>query len=113
MFNLSKKHAVHRLLLKSDYIRYIPPSLNVVNGENNQIFSDIPREDSAISLKDSYLGKYFNVTQRTGAHAQYADGDHIRLVNLRPIALFNKYRLTSSNGKEIEEVDNAHVLCLL
>ena len=75
-----------------------------------KFFFDISREDSAISSKDSYLEIYFNVTHRIGAHA---DGDHIRLVNLRPIALFNKYRLTSSNGKEIEEVDNAHVFCLL
>ena len=27
--------------------------------------------------------------------------------------MFNKYRLTSSSGKEIEEEDNAHVICLM
>ena len=85
----------------------------MVNGENNQIFIDIPREDSAISLKDSYLEIDFSVTHRTGAHDRYIDDDHIRLVNLGPIALFNKYRLTSSSGKEIEELDNAHVICLM
>ena len=68
MFNLSQKFAVDRLILKSDYIRYKPPSLNLVKGENNQIFIDIPREDSAISLKDSYLELDFNVTHRAGAH---------------------------------------------
>ena len=30
-----------------------------------------------------------------------------------PIALFNEYRLSSSSGKEIEETDNAHVICLM
>ena len=44
-------------------------------------------------MKDTYIDLEFNVTYRAGAHAQYADGDHGRLVNLGPIALFNKYRL--------------------
>ena len=34
-------------------------------------------------------------------------------MNLGPIALFNKYTLTSSPGKEIEQIDNAHVICLM
>ena len=53
MFNISKKFPVDRLILKCDYIRCTPPSLNLVNGKNNQIFTDIPRDGSAISLKDS------------------------------------------------------------
>ena len=52
------------------------------------------------------------MTHRAGAHAPYADDDHTSLVNLGPIALFNKYRLTRSSGKETEEIDNAHVICL-
>ena len=100
MFKSPQKHAPDRPILKSDYIRYTPPSLNLVNGGNDQIFIDIPR-DSAISLKDSYLELVFNVTHRAGAHARYVDGDHIRLVHLGPIALFNKYRLASSSGKEM------------
>ena len=113
MFNLSQKHADDRPIQKCDYIRYTPHSLNLVNGENNQIFIDIPQEDSAILLKDSYLELDFNVTHRDAAHARYADGDHIQLVNLRPMELFIKYRLTSSSGNEIEEIDNAHVICLM
>ena len=112
MFNLSQKYAVGRSILKFDYIRYTPPSLTLVNGKNNQVLIDIPREDSAISLKDSYVEIDFSVTHRAVAHARYVDDDHIRLVNLGPIALFNKYRLASSSGKEIEEKDNAHVVCL-
>ena len=86
MFNLSRKHAVDKPILKCDYIRYTPPSLNLVNGENNQIFIEVPRKDSAISLKDSYIELEFSVTHRAGAHDRYADGDIIRLVNLCPIA---------------------------
>ena len=40
-------------------------------------------------------------------------GDHMRLVNLGPIAFFIKYRFTSSCGKEIEEIDDAHFICLV
>ena len=73
MFNLSQKHDVYRLILKCDYIRYTPPSLNLVNGESNQTFIDIPREDSAISSKVSYIGLHFSVTPRAGAYARYAE----------------------------------------
>ena len=64
-------------------------------------------------MKDSYIESDFNVTHRTGARSWYAGGDHITLVNLGPIAFYNKYRLTNSSGKEIGEIDNAHVICLL
>ena len=64
-------------------------------------------------MKHNYLELDFNVTHKTGAHARHADGGHIRLVNLGPTALFDKYRLTSSNGKEIEEFEKAHVICLM
>ena len=53
MFNLSQKNTADRPIFKCNYIRYTPPPLNLVNGENNQIFIDTPREDSANSLKDS------------------------------------------------------------
>ena len=62
-------------------------------------------------MKDSYLELDFNVNHRAGGHDRYADGDHIRLVNLGPIALFNRYRLTSSSGTEMEKINNA--ICLL
>ena len=113
MLKLSQKYAVDTPILECDCIRYTSPSLNLVNGESSQIFIDIPREDSATSLRDSYYELDFNVTHRAGAHAWCNDGDHIRLFNLGPIALFNKYRLTSSSGKEIEEIDIAHIICLM
>ena len=75
-------------------------------------FSDIPREDIAISWKDSYRELEYNVTHRAGAHAQQAHADHVRLKKIGPIALFIKYWLTNSSGKEIEETDKAHVICI-
>ena len=100
MLNLPQNYAIDRPIIKCDSLRHTPPSLKIVNGENNQIFTDIPRQESSIALKDSYLELGFNVTHGAGALARYADDDHIGFVNLSPIALFNKYRLTSSRGKE-------------
>ena len=77
------------------------------------MFKDIPREDSAISSKGSYLDLDFNGTPKFGGHARFANGGYLRLVNLGPIAFFNKYRLTSSSLKEIEENDSVHVICLM
>ena len=100
MFNLSRKHIVDRPILKCDYIRCNPPSINLVKGENNQIFIDVPKRDSANRLKDSYLESDFSVTR--GGHVRCVDDDHIRLVNLGPIGMFNEYRLPSSKGKLME-----------
>ena len=116
MFNLSQKYAADRPILKCDCFRYTPLSLNLVNGQNGeniQFFFHMLREDGAISLRERYLELDFNVTRRASSHARYADGDHIRVVNLGAIALFKKYRLTSSSGKEMDEIDNAHNICLM
>ena len=43
---------------------------------------------------------------------RYIDGDDIRLVNEGPIALFSNYKLQSSSGKHIEEINHAHIVCL-
>ena len=64
-------------------------------------------------MNDSYLDLNFEVTHRAGAYNRYVDNDHIRLVNLRPIALSIKYRIKISSGKEIKEIDKAHVICLM
>ena len=74
-------------MLKCDEIRYTPPSLNLVSGENNQNFTDIPREDSANSLKDSFLERDFSVTRTVGAYDGYDNGDHLGLVNLGPMKM--------------------------
>ena len=62
MLNISQRHAIDRPILNSDYIRFITPSLNFVNGENNQIFIDVTREDNAKSTKDNIVEIDFSVT---------------------------------------------------
>ena len=44
---------------------------------------------------------------------RYIDGEAIRLVNVGPIALFSNYKLQSSSGKHIEEINHEHIVCLM
>ena len=44
---------------------------------------------------------------------RYVDGDDKRLVNLGPIALISNYKLTTSSGKHIENIDHAHIVSLM
>ena len=48
---------------------------------------NIPREDSVISLLNSYLELNFDVLLAASGN-RYADGDNIRLVNLGPTSFF-------------------------
>ena len=50
MFNLCEKYEVHRRILKCDYIRYSPSEISTINTANSQIYINIAREDSVISL---------------------------------------------------------------
>ena len=52
MFNLSENYTVDRPVVKCDYISYTLPSVNLVYGEDIQIFIHLPREDCAVSLKE-------------------------------------------------------------
>ena len=94
MFNFSRK-CIDSPSSNCDYNRYTLPSLFLVNGEIIN-FYNIPRKDSAISLKDSFLELDFQVTRRAYGHAPQLDDAHIRLVNLGPFAIFFKYRVTST-----------------
>ena len=44
---------------------------------------------------------------------RYANGNDIRVVNPGPIALFSNYKLTTSSGKHLEEINNAHIIPLM
>ena len=44
---------------------------------------------------------------------RYVDGNDIKLVNLGPISLFDIYKLATSSGKHIEEINHAHIVCLM
>ena len=112
MFKLSEKYEVDRKILKCNYIRYSPSEISTINTPNSQIYIIIPREDSVIILLNSYIELNFDVLKAATSN-RYADADDIRLINLGPIALFSNYRLTTSSGKHLENIDQAHIACLM
>ena len=112
MFKLNEKCEIHRRILKCDYIRYSPSEISTINTPNSQIYINMPREDSVISLLNSYIELNFDVLKAT-TNNRYADADDIRLINLGPIALFSNYKLTTSSGKHLENIDHAHIVSLM
>ena len=112
MFKLSEKYEVNRRILKCDYIRYSPSEISTINTANSQIYINIPREDSLISLLNSYIDLNFDVV-RNDNNNRYIGGSEIRLVNLGPVALFSNYKLATSSGKHLEEVSHAHIVSLM
>ena len=112
MFKLSEKYSINRDILKCDYIRYSPSEISTINTANSQIYINIPREDSVVSLLNSYLELNFDVLH-AATNNRYVDGNDIRLVNLGPIALFSNYKLTTSSGKHLENIDHAHIVSLM
>ena len=109
MFKLSEKHSVNRDILKCDYIRYSPSEISTINTANSQVYINIPREDSVISLLNSHLELKFDVLRADNSN-RYLDGNDIRLVNLGPNALFSNYKLTTSSGKHLENIDHTHII---
>ena len=91
MFKLNEKYEIKRDIFKCDYIRYSPSEISTINTTNSQIYINIPREDSVISLLNSYLELDFDVLH-AGTNNRYEDGNNIRLVNLGPIGLFSNYK---------------------
>ena len=79
-----------------------------INTLNSQIYSKIPREDSVITLLNGYLDLSFEDIRKKG-NSRLGNGKDIRLVNLGPIALFSKYKLTTSSGKHLEDINHAHL----
>ena len=55
MFKLNENYEVDRRIRKCDYFRYAPAETSAINTPNSQIYIKIPREDSVISLLNSYL----------------------------------------------------------
>ena len=112
MFKLSENYEIDRRILKCDYIRYSPAEISTINTPNSQIYINIPREDSLISLLNSYLELNFDVLKAV-TNNRYEDGDDIRLVNLGSIGLFSNYKLTTSSGKHLENIDHSHIVSLM
>ena len=112
MFKLNEKYENNRDILKCDYIRYSPSEISTINTANSQVYINIPREDSVVSLLNSYLELNFDVLRADNSN-RYLDGNDIRLVNLGPIALFSNYKLTTSSGKHLEKIDHALIVSLI
>ena len=112
MFKLSENSEVDRKILKCDYIRYSPADISTINTPNSQVYINIPREDSVISLLNSYLELNFDVLH-AATNNRYTDADDIRLVNLGVTAWFSIYKLVTHSSKHLEEVTNAHIVCLI
>ena len=112
MFKLNENYEVVRRILKCDYIRYSPAETSTLNTPNSQIYINIPKEFSVISLINSYLDLNFEVIKGND-NSTYGNGNDIRLVNLAPIALFSNFKLTTSSGKHLEDISHAHFVSLL
>ena len=86
--------------------------MNTINTPNSQVYNNIPKERSILSLINSYLELNFDVLHAAASN-RYVDGDDISLVNLCPIALFSNYKLRTSSGKQLENFYHAHIVCLM
>ena len=112
MFKLSEKYSINRDITKCDYIRYSPSEISTINTANSQVYINIPREDSVISLLNSYLELNFDLLH-TATKNRYVDGNDIRLFNLGSIGLFSNYKLTTSSGKHLENIDHSYMVSLM
>ena len=83
MFKIKENYEVDRRILKCDYIRYSPATISTINTPSNQIYINIPREDSVIPLLNSCLKLNFEVFKKAD-NSRYANGNNLRLVNLGP-----------------------------
>ena len=109
MFKLSKKIEIDRRTLKCDYIRYSPSEISTIKTPNSQININIPREYSVISLLKSYLELNCDILNAATGN-RYVDVKYIRLFNLGIFALFSIYKLATSSGKHLEEINHAHIV---
>ena len=63
-------------------------------------------------MLNSYLELNFDVLHAATGN-RYADANDIRLINLGVIALFSIYKLATSSGKHLEEINHAHSVSLM
>ena len=112
MFKLIEKYEINGNISKGEHKRYSPGEICTINTANCQIYIKIIREDSVISLLKSYLDLSFDVLHAVTVN-KYVDINDIRLFNLRPVALFSNFKLTTSSGKHLEDINFAHIVYLM
>ena len=98
--------------MKCDNTCYSSAESSTKNTPNSQIYINIPRKDSVISLLNSYLDLNFEVFKKAD-NSRYANGNDKRLVKLGPIALFTNFKLSTSSGKHLEDISHAHLVSLM
>ena len=108
-FNLNGQFEINRNILKCDHIRYLPSERSSINTANSQLYIYIPREDSVISLVNSFLDINFDVLH-AATGKRYTSKNDVRLVILGVIGLFSKYNLSSGSGKQLEDISHAHIV---
>ena len=112
MFKLNEKHLIFRKTLKCDCIRYSPSGISTINTANSQLYINRLREGTVISLLNTYIELNFDVLN-AATNNGYADKNDMGLVNLGPIALFSKSKLTTSSGRHLENIEHGHIACLM
>ena len=112
MFKLSEKYEPGRRILKCDKLRYSSSEISTINTLNFQIYINMPRKDSVISLLNGYIELIFDVLHAATGNI-YVDNYDIMLGNLGLIALFSNFKLTTSSGKHFEEISHAHIVSLM
>ena len=75
MFKINFKYEMDRSILKCVYILYTPAAMKNVIDPIQLIVFVFPREDSVISVKNSYIEFEFNAKQRI--NDDFADGTDI------------------------------------
>ena len=101
LFKLNEIYEVHRRILNCKNIRYSTSETSTVNTADSQIYNNLPRKDSLISLMNSYLDLDF-IFVKNADISQDVNDDDMRLVNLGPSALFSCYKLIMTSGKHLE-----------
>ena len=112
MFKLNEIYKIDRIILKCDYNRYSPAETSTINTPNIQIYINIPREDSVLSLLYSYLDLNFEVIKKTD-NSKYGIGNVTRLAILVLIVLFSDFKLKTSSGNHLEDIGHAHIVSLM
>ena len=112
MFKLNENYKVDRRFLKCDYFSFSPAETPTINTANSHLYINTPREDSVISLLNSYLDLNFEVIKKAD-NSRYANGNDINLANLGLIALFSNFKLIKSSGKHLVDVSQYLIVSLI
>ena len=94
-------------------IGYTPRSLSIVINENQQFYIDYSKKDSAFSSKECYHQVEIDLKDEAAGCIQCVNTDHLEAVNIVSIVLTSENELSSSNEKEKELMEKAHIDCFM